>query len=275
MPLTLTLRQPTSIPIEVDVVQLDEVRGQSSDEVSRTRIHYGNKQPELGELFSVRGSAADDEHIIWSGDCRKVKGIGAGMTGGRMTVEGNAGMHLGAEMSGGELVCLADADDWAGAEMRGGRLRIRGNAGHRLGAAYRGGRRGMTGGEILVDGSAGDEIGHAMRRGLIAVAGAAGDAIGFGLLAGSILVFGPSGAHPGAGMRRGTIVLAKETTDLLLPTFAYGTTGRFEFLEVALRHLARCGFAVPAECRETSWRRHSGDLLETGRGEILLRASPE
>lgn len=274
MPLTLTLREPTSIPIEVDAVRLEIVRGQSADEVRRVRVPRGNKQPELGEFFSVQGSAADDEHVVWVGDCHKVKGIGAGLCGGRMTVEGIAGMHLGARMRSGELVCTGDAGDWAGAEMSGGRLRIRGNAGNCLGAAYRGARRGMTGGEIFVEGDAGDEVGSALRRGLIAIGGAAGHAVGFGLLAGTILVFGPAGLRAGAGMRRGTIVLAQETPAALLPTFAYATTGPFAFLEVLLRHLKRSGFDIPPDCRGVSWQRYSGDLLEGGRGEILLPAAP-
>jgi len=274
MPLTLTLLQPTSIPIEVDAVRIEDVRGLTPDRVCAIRVHRGNKELELGELFSAQGSAADDGHVVWVGDCRKVKGIGAGLCGGRMTVEGNAGMHLGARMHSGELVCLGDAGDWAGAEMAGGRLRIRGNAGACLGAAYRGARRGMTGGEILVDGSAGDEVGSAQRRGLIAIRGAAGDGVGFGLLAGSILIFGPAGLRSGAGMRRGTILLGQGAPAGLLPTFAYATTGTFAFLDVLLRHLARSGFEIPPDCREANWRRYSGDLLEGGRGEILLPAAP-
>jgi formylmethanofuran dehydrogenase subunit C len=271
MPLTLTLRQPTSIPIEVDSIRLETVRGQTADEVRATPVQYGNKQPTLGEFFDVQGSAADDNHLVWVGECSKVKLIGTGLTEGRVTVEGNAGMHLGAEMRGGEVVCTGNAADWVGAEMKGGRLRVRGNAGHCVGAVYRGGRRGMTGGEILIDGDAGNEIGHTLRRGLIAVGGRAGDAIGFNLLAGTIFVFGTPGIRPGAGMRRGTIAFFGENPPPMLPTFKYACTYRPDYLRFYLLHLRRSGFHVPDSALEASFRRYSGDLLEVGKGEILLR----
>jgi formylmethanofuran dehydrogenase subunit C len=271
MPLTLTLRQPTAIPLEVDSVRLEVVREQSADEVRRTPIQYGNKQLPLAEFFDVSGSAADDE-VVWQGDCAKVKLIGHRLSGGRVRVEGNAGMHIGAEMTAGEVVVHGHAGDWAGAEMHGGRLRVHGNCGHLVGAAYRGGRRGMTGGEILVDGDAGNEIGLTMRRGLIAVGGRAGDAVAFNMIAGTVFVFGETGIRPGAGMRRGTIgLLGTNSATELLPTFHYGCTYRPPFLPVYLRHLRRLSFAVPDDCLDADYRRYSGDFLELGQGEVLLR----
>ena len=82
MPLTLTLKQPTSIPIEVDSIRLEVVREQSPDQIKTTLVQYGNKPSELGEFFDVSGSAADDEHLVWVGDCSKVKLIGAGLQSG-------------------------------------------------------------------------------------------------------------------------------------------------------------------------------------------------
>jgi formylmethanofuran dehydrogenase subunit C len=274
MPLILTLKEPTSIPIEVDSIRLETVRGQSAAEISRTPIQYGNTQPPLADFFDVAGSAADDEHLVWRGDCSKVKLIGAGWRSGKVTVEGDAGMHLGSEMHGGEIVVEGNAGDWVGAEMKGGRIRIRGSTGHCTGSVYRGGRRGMTGGEILIDGDAGNELGHTLRRGLIAVGGKAGDGLGFNMLAGSIFVFGSAGIRPGAGMRRGTIAfLGTGQPPPLLPTFRYSCTYRPEFLRVYLRHLTRQRFPVPGECLTAVYRRYSGDLLELGKGEILVRTA--
>ncbi|MSR56170.1 MAG: formylmethanofuran dehydrogenase subunit C [Planctomycetaceae bacterium] len=271
MPLTLTLKQLTAIPIEVDGIRLETVREQSLDQIRATRVQYGNKQPTLGEFFDASGSAADDNHLVWVGDCSKVKLIGTNLTQGTITVEGHAGMHLGAEMTGGEVVCEGNAADWVGAEMKGGRIRVRGNAGHCVGAVYRGGRRGMTGGEILISGNAGNEIGHTLRRGLIAVGGQAGDAIGFNLLAGSIFIFGAAGIRPGAGMRRGTIVFFGGEAPPMLPTFKYACTYRPDYLRVYLLHLKRNGFAVPDDCLNAAYRRYNGDFLELGKGEILVR----
>jgi formylmethanofuran dehydrogenase subunit C len=272
MPLTIALKTPSSIPLEVDSIQMETVRAQSPAEVARTLIYRGNKQPELGEFFDVSGSAADDETIVWQGDCVKVKMIGNKLASGTVRVEGNAGMHLGAEMTGGEIVCTGDAADWVGAEMHGGRITIRGNAGHLIGAVYRGGRKGMTGGEILVHGDAGNEIGHTMRRGLIAVVGKTGDAAGVGMIAGSILIFGEPGIRYGAGMKRGTISLFAAPPALeVLPTFKYACTCRPTFLQLYLRRLRSLGFPVPEDCFTSPYRRYCGDLLELGLGELLVR----
>lgn len=271
MPLVLSVRNTSPIPLEVDAVRLEIVRGQSPDEVLRTLVQHGNRQVPLGEFFTASGSA-DDNELVWEGDCSRVKLIGAGLAAGRVRVEGDAGMHLGAEMKGGEIVVSGNAADWVGAELHGGRIHVRGNAGHLAGAAYRGGRRGMTGGEILIDGNAGNEVGHTMRRGLIAVGGNIGDAVGFGMIAGSILVFGRSGIRPGAGMRRGTIAFFDpEDAPEMLPTFQSAGDVQPLFLSLYLRHLSAAGFPVPAEARHAVYRRYCGDFLEYGKGEILLR----
>jgi formylmethanofuran dehydrogenase subunit C len=273
MPVVLRLKQPTSIPLEVDAVRLETVRGQSTDNVRQTAIQYGNAQVPLADFFDVSGNAADST-LVWEGDCSKVKLIGAQLTEGTIRVEGNAGMHLGAGMRGGQILVNGDAGDWVGAEMQGGRIHVRGNAGDLVGAVYRGGRRGMTGGEILVDGDAGSEIGHTMRRGLIAVGGRAGDAVGFNLIAGSILLFGEVGIRPGAGMKRGTIgLLGTALPPKLLPTFKFGGVSRPVFLQFYLRRLREMGFFVADECFHCDYRRYCGDFLELGKGEILLRAS--
>jgi formylmethanofuran dehydrogenase subunit C len=274
MALTLTLRQPTSIPIEVDSIRLETVREQTLDQIKATPVQYGNKQPALGEFFDVAGSAAEDEHLVWVGDCSKVKLIAAACRAGKVTVEGHAGMHLGAEMHGGEVSVQGNAGDWVGAQMQGGRIRIHGNAGDCVAAVYRGGRRGMSGGEIFIDGNAGNELGHTLRRGLIAVRGSAGDGIGFGMLAGTILVFGAAGIRPGAGMRRGTIgLLGAAPPPPMLPTFKFTCRYRPEFLQVYLLHMRRNGFAVPDECLSALYRRYNGDFLELGKGEILVRSA--
>jgi len=66
--------------------------------------------------------------IVLEGDLSRAKQIGAGMTQGKITIHGDAGMHLGATMRGGEIAVHGNAGDWAGAEMQGGLIRIMGNA---------------------------------------------------------------------------------------------------------------------------------------------------
>ncbi len=274
MPLTITLRNKTSIPVEVDSIELETVVTQTSDQVKSTLVQYGNKQLALGEFFDVSGSAAEDWEIVWEGNCSHVKMIGNKLSSGRVRVEGNAGMHLGAEMTGGEIIVNGNAGDWVGAEMHGGRIHVHGNAGHLIGAVYRGGRRGMTGGEILIDGNAGNEIGHTMRRGLIAIGGRSGDGTGFNMIAGSVFLFGETGIRLGAGMRRGTIGLFDgETAPDMLSTFKFAGVFLPTFLRFYLLELQARGFCLPDGCMNAEYRRYCGDYLESGKGEILIRAS--
>ncbi len=272
MPLTIEIHTPSSIPLEVDSIRMENVRTQTADEVKSTLIQRGNKQVALGEFFTVTGSAAEDETVVWQGDCSKVKLIGTGLTSGKILVEGNAGMHLGAEMRGGEITVRGKTGDWLGAEMHGGRIRVHGHAGHMVGAVYRGGHKGMTNGEILIDGDAGNEIGNSMRRGLIAIGGKCGDFAGVNMIAGSVLVFGEPGIRCGAGMKRGTVGLLGTATPDILPTFRYACTYQPTFLRVYLRQLAQLGFPVPTGAMDASYRRYCGDFLELGKGELLTLA---
>lgn len=274
MPLVLTPHTKSSIPLEVDSIRLDAAREQSCENVAKTLIQRGNKQVELGEFFTVSGSASDNA-MIWEGDCSRVKLIGSEHSDGSIRVVGDAGMHLGAEMTGGEIVVEGNAADWVGAELHGGRIHVRGNAGHLVGAAYRGGRRGMTGGEIIIDGNAGNEIGHTMRRGLIAVGGRTGDALGFNMIAGTIILAGDDhGIRPGASMRRGTIVYLGSNAPEVLPTFKSAGRHPGDFLTMYFAMLRDAEFPIPTPGSVT-FDRYTGDHLETGQGEILVRANVE
>lgn len=272
MPLTISLQTASAIPLEVDTVVLEAVRAQSADDVRRTLIQRGNQQVPLGEFFNVDGSAAEDNTLVWQGDCSKVKLIGNKLAGGTVRVEGNAGMHLGAEMTGGEVIVDGNVADWAGAEMHGGRIHVRGNAGHLVGGVYRGGHKGMTNGEILIDGNAGNEVGHGMRRGLIAIAGDVGDFAGVGLIAGTILVGGSGGIRHGAGMKRGTVAfLGAESGFDPLPTFRSAGPFQPTYLRILLRELRTKGFSVPEGATDAVYERWCGDLVELGKGELLVR----
>jgi formylmethanofuran dehydrogenase subunit C len=263
----------TSLPVEMEGLVPETFLGRSAAEVGRFAVHVGNQQAELGDVFSIHETAADC--LTLEGDLGHVRGIGRGMSGGRMVVKGLAGAYVGAEMTGGVVEVDGDVSDWAGAEMRGGLLRIRGNAGRHLGAAYPGSRLGMRDGVILVDGDVGDEAGRRMRRGLIAVAGAAGDGFGRNLIAGSLVAFGAVGRYPGAGMKRGTIALLGAEGVDILPTFAASGRFAFPFLTIYLRRLQGWGFPVPPEVFSSALERYNGDLADGGQGEILVRGETQ
>jgi formylmethanofuran dehydrogenase subunit C len=265
--LRLRYHGQTTVPVEAECLTPDNLAGKSVAEIVALPVQHGNAPAPLGEFFDIVGDAGDGELLI-EGDCRRVKLIGAGMTRGRITVRGDAGMHLGAEMKGGEIHVYGNAADWVGAEMKGGRIHVRGDAGHLVGAAYRGAAVGMRGGAILVEGKAGNEIGANMRRGLIAVGGDCGDFAGGGMIAGSVFVFGRPGVRTGAGMKRGTVAVWGEAA--LLPTFRHDCDYRPVFLALYLRQLRAWGFPLKDDSPGV-WRRYSGDLVSLGKGEVLLR----
>lgn len=272
MPLRLTLRTQTSIPLEVEGITPNALRGKSLAEVERLEIFEGNVKSHLADFFKVSGNTSDDIHQ-WAGDLTGVHWLGAKMEAGRIVVEGHAGRHVGSEMRGGEIYVQGNASDWVGAEMHGGLIYIHGRAGHLVGAAYGGSPIGMTKGTILVGGDAGDEIGRSLRRGLIAVGGSIGDFAGYSMLAGSIFAFGECGARHGAGMKRGTIGLFGNSRPQLLPTFRHACRYRPNVLPLLFRHLRRLDFAVPANLLDRELDLFNGDFLTGGRGELLLLAN--
>lgn len=271
MSVRLELRQATTLPLEVEGILPREIGGKSLADIERLPILCGNRPAVVADFFRVTGDTAD-AFLIWSGDLSRVHWIGAGLDGGTILVEGNAGRHVGSRMRAGRIEVTGDVSDWLGGELRGGELIVRGSAGNLVGSAYRGSARGMTGGTLLVHGDVGDEIGWGMRRGLLAVAGRAGDLIGCNMRAGSILVFGACGVRHGAGMRRGTIGLLGSTCGPLLPTFRSACQGRWEFLRLVDRALRQYAFPAPRPAGDVTVTLYHGDLLEGGRGEILLPA---
>jgi formylmethanofuran dehydrogenase subunit C len=266
MTLTLTLREEPAVSLETEGLCPDRLAGLRREEIEALPVWHGNERTRVGELFDVSGGGDDDVRL--EGDLSRVKFVGAGMTAGRLTVDGAVGMHVGAGMSGGELHVEGDAGDWAGAGMRGGRLVVRGSAGDRLGGVYAGERAGMRGGELVVHGDAGAQAGAGLRRGLIAVAGRIGEAAGLRMLAGTIVAVGGVGERAGAGMRRGSIVTMAPATPLC--TFVFSCSYRPPFLGLYLRRLRALGLAVSDEQLGGRYARWCGDGLELRRGEILI-----
>jgi formylmethanofuran dehydrogenase subunit C len=263
---TLTLKKPPPVPLEAEALSPDVTAALAYDAIRALPVHLGKRQHRLDEFFDVEGAASDELEI--RGDAGKVKWIGRGMTRGRITINGNAGMHLGAYMKGGTIEVSGNVSDWLGAEMSGGLIRVRGNSGGQVGAAYRGSLTGMRDGTILIDGSAGLEVGMRMRRGIIAVGGRARDFAGLQMKGGTIILGAGAELRAGAWMSRGTIVSL--TPISLLPTFSYSSTYNPTFLRLYARHLRTFGFTVPCEEQDGAYRRYTGDTSVPGKGEILV-----
>ena len=201
----------------------------------------------LGDLFDVTGEP--DGHIRFTGDLALADRLGAGLTHGEVTVEGNVGSE-------------------AGMALAGGALDVAGDAGPRAGAAPLGFKRGMTGGELIIRGSAGAESGAGMRRGLLVIAKSAGERTGLGMIAGSVVVFGAAGADTGLWSKRGSVVALGSVTPPA--TYTYACTYQPIHLRLLLTRLrTRYGLSVQRKHLTGYYRRYSGDMAELAKGEIL------
>lgn len=263
------------LPVEAEVLTPDRFAGRRISEIEDLPVYVGNRVEKLCDYFEVEESVAEkpaDQQITILGDASKIKYIGYRMTAGRISVEGNAGMHIGAQMSGGEIIVRGSVSDWAGAEMSGGLLEIRGDAGDLLGSAYRGSREGMTGGCIIVRGGAGVESGAFMRRGMIVVEEGVGCFAGFHINGGVFFIFGKASRGVGAEMRgNGSVIFCFGGVDSLLPTFSYNTTYQPSFTKVYLKFLSdRLQVEKAKEYFEASFKRYIGDSAVGGDGEIFI-----
>jgi formylmethanofuran dehydrogenase subunit C len=264
--ITLTLKHAPTVPLEAEVLSPDVLAPLGHVEVRALPVFLGKRQYRLDDFFEVEGAGGEELEI--RGDAGRVKWIGRGMTRGRITVTGNAGMHLGAFMKGGVIQVSGDTSDWVGAEMKGGHIHIHGSAGGQVGAAYRGSPWGMNGGTILVEGSAGIEVGMRMKRGTIAVKGPVRDFAGLQMKGGTIVLFGGAEIRTGAWMVRGTIISLKPIP--LLPTFAYACVYDPAFLHLYAKYLRPFGFSLPTDGPGTAYQRYTGDAAVPGKGEILV-----
>jgi len=261
--ITLALKEEPSVPLEAEMLSPDVMAPLTNEEIRQLPVYLGKRQLRVDDFFTVDGEASDRLEI--HGDVARVKWIGRGMTRGRITIRGRAGMHVGAYMKGGAIEVEGDVSDWLGAEMSGGVIRVHGNAGGQVGAAYRGSLSGMTDGTVIVDGSAGLEVGMRMKRGTIVIGKPARDFAGLQMKGGTIVLCGGAELRTGAWMNRGTIVSL--TPLQLLPTFGYASTYNPTFLRLYARYLSTFGLALPAD---GSYQRYTGDAAVPGKGEILV-----
>jgi formylmethanofuran dehydrogenase subunit C len=246
---TLTLRRPLEQRVDASGVAWDALRGLDAKAIAEQELWIeGTGRARVGELFEV--AATPGERVRVTGDLALLDGVGAGLAGGALVVDGNAGWYLGQG-------------------MRGGAIEVRGNVGPQAGAALPGAKRGMTGGEIVIRGSAGPGVGTGLRRGLIAVEGEVAEGAGRAMLAGTVVAFGTVGPEAGLWSKRGSVVALRSVTPPV--TYRYACTYRPSYLPVTLGYLkSRYGCPVTPDHLTGLYRRYSGDLADLGAGEILV-----
>jgi formylmethanofuran dehydrogenase subunit C len=221
MTVKLRLRKELRVPLDGERLSPKALLGKTVEEIKGIHIWEGNRKRTIKDFFDVQADPRkppENDEIGLIGDLSKVRRIGAAMTTGHMTVQGDVGMRLGEEMQGGTITVEGDADSWVGSRMRGGTITVKGNAGDYVGGAYRGSSHGMRGGTIVIHGNAGTEVGRYMTGGLIKVSGKVNQFAGIRMKGGTIVVEGLAEQRAGAFMTGGKIVLCNQTPSVL-PTF--------------------------------------------------------
>lgn len=245
--IVLSLTHAPDYPLVADGIVADRFATLTTKDIAALPVRHGGRPARLGDFFKVSGERSP--HVRLEGRLEKVEGIGTGMAGGDLLIEGSTGRDLGVAMAGG-------------------RIDVRGGAGHNVGGARPGAARGMSGGEIIVRGAVGDDAGACMRRGLLVILGEAGRGSGRGMIAGTVVLFGAAGQGAGRFLKRGSIV-ALETVERPA-TFRYACTYRPPHVVLLLRYLrARAGVPVADRHLAGRYERYSGDFAELGKGEIL------
>jgi len=262
----LKLKSAPEVPIEAPTICTDRFKTRNKGEIEKLPMHHGNRKISIGDFFVVTGEYEGEIKI--EGDLSKLKLIGAGMSEGKIMIEGNVGMHVGVDMKGGEIMIEGNASDWVAPRISGGLVIVKGNAGHMVGSAFRGETTGMTGGEIIVHGNAGNEVGARMRGGMIAIGGDIGDFSGVDMHLGTIIILGKTGIRQGAGMERGTIVCMNKVEPL--PTFTFACSYQPLFIKNYLFRLKELGMKIDEEKINGVYERWSGDSLKLNRGELLF-----
>jgi len=266
----LRLRAQPTLRLDLSGLTPLALAGETPAEVARKTLWHGNESVPLGEFFDLAPLAAADAALVFEGDLSRCDGVGRGLDGGHIRVEGDVGDYVGAGMRAGEIVVTGSAGMLAACEMAGGRLEVGGDVGDYAASALPGDMDGMRGGLFVVRGDAGARFGDRMRRGTALVFGAAGDFLASRLVAGTIAVAGEVGAHCGYGMRRGTLIFAGPQPEPP-PTFVATGHDVQVIWTLLARSLAAHGgpFAALAVSRP---RRFVGDLATDGKGEWLLPA---
>jgi formylmethanofuran dehydrogenase subunit C len=266
--LLLTLKAAPRQRVDLSSLTPDRLQGVDAAAIANLPLQCGNRPVAVGELFAVTPGDADDIRLV--GDCGKLDRVGADMTRGAITIEGNAGAYLGQAMRGGRIHVEGNAGIGAAMEMRGGEIAVDGDAGDFLGGARPGEMKGMSGGFVIVRGTAGERVGDRMRRGTIIVEGSLGGYAASRMIAGTVIALGPAiGPYPGFAMKRGSLVLLSRPARAL-PTFADCGRHDLGFLRLLLRALkAHSPRLDDLTARAPLVQRLAGDQSVGDKGEIL------
>ncbi|MEN6342818.1 MAG: formylmethanofuran dehydrogenase subunit C [Methanospirillum sp.] len=196
----------------------DAMAGRTTDEIADLDVWEGKVKARLGDYFDVSGVAGatpDETAIVVEGDASRAKYIGYKMTGGLITVEGNADMYLGGWMKDGRIHVKGNVDSFCGIQMEGGEITVDGRAQNHVGCSYRGDWRGMRGGTLRIRGDAGNDIGTFIIGGTIIIEGDAFIHVSTHAEGGTVIIKGDVQGRVGGQMVKGDIYVLGEIEHIL------------------------------------------------------------
>jgi formylmethanofuran dehydrogenase subunit C len=241
-------RKKPFLPIEAEIIIPSNFLDPEPDLV----VCRGNKELLLDEIFvkTVEGTAGnvDEVELVIRGDSSRIKRVGEYMDGGKITIEGNIGMHCGNFMSAGTIEIHGNADAWLGREMVGGQIICHGHAGDYCGGGYRGEKKGMRGGTIEVFGNSGDFTAETLTGGTVIVNGNSGDLTGVEMHDGTLIVRGDCSRVCG-NMNGGTCYVYGTVYDMI-PTFRRTGTETIEGVSLT---------------------KFTGDIANRGKGTLYIK----
>jgi formylmethanofuran dehydrogenase subunit C len=264
--LTFELKSKPDQRLDLSPLVPERLAGLGRKDIEALAIGTTRAKLTVGDAFKLKGKDVEQLHFIGT-DARCDK-IGAGLAGGEIVVDGDAGAYLGAGMKRGKIEVMGSCGVLAGASMAGGRIAIGGDAGDQAGGVLTGETMGIKGGFLTIGGNAGSLLGERMRRGLVVVSGNAGDYAGGRMIAGTILLKRKVGRYAGYGLRRGSLIFM-EKPKTVLPTFGDCGVLEFDYLRLLEHWFRGTGMRINLGGKA---RRLMGDMAVLGKGEMLILA---
>ena len=142
-PLVFTLRHAPAQRLDLAPLTPDRLVGLSQSKIAAIQLQTTRERVLAGDVFKIR--MGDATQIRFEGGSERFDRIGAGMSQGEVSVDGDVGIQAGRLMQGGRLAIAGNAGPWAASGMTDGSLTISGHAGDRLGGPLAGETVGMRG----------------------------------------------------------------------------------------------------------------------------------
>lgn len=266
---TLTLKREPVASVDCRTLLPEALCAMTVEEIAGLSLNEGHTAKCVSDLFEVEISANENLLRIKQATSALTY-LGAGMTNGRLIVDGDVGDYLGYELQNGELIVNGNAQSYAASGQTNGLIHVKGSVGDYAGGAADTKMQGLKGGTLMVSGTCGNYLGFKMRRGIIIAHEHVADHCANNIIAGTIILGGRCGSNLGLGMRRGTVIFLEKAKPEL-PSFNLCGSFSLPILTVLRHHIHNTNHHVALRLSKIQTvQRYCGDLGYDGQGEVLI-----